>query len=121
MLDKMRQVTVMLELGAEPVLARGEQSKAQQKAQAKALKTRQAKVANSAENRGAKVLGSYQYTYNGVKVRVSAAKLAAAGHHPGRRRGPPGQAACALDNVNAVPVRRRAVCLAGSRARPATA
>ena len=40
MLDKARQVTVMLELGADPVLARGDQSKARQKAQAKTLKTR---------------------------------------------------------------------------------
>ena len=83
MLDKTRKVTVMLELAAEPVLARGEQSKAKQKAQAKALKTRQAKVAASAKNRGATVLGSYQYTYNGVKVRVSAAKLPAMAAIPG--------------------------------------
>ncbi len=83
MLDKARQVTVMLELGADPVLARGDQSKARQKAQAKTLKTRQAKVANAAENRGATVLGTFQYTYNGVKVRVSAAKLAAMAAIPG--------------------------------------
>jgi minor extracellular serine protease Vpr len=83
MLDKARQVTVMLELGAEPVLARGEQSKARQKAQAKTLKTRQARVANAAENRGATVLGTFQYTYNGVKVRVAAAKLAQLASIPG--------------------------------------
>jgi minor extracellular serine protease Vpr len=102
MLAKARQVTVMLELGAEPVLARGEQSKGKQKAQAKALETQQAKVANSAENRGATVLGTFQYTYNGVKVRVSAAKLPAMASIPGvvavRQ-----VKLVELDNVNGVP------------------
>ena len=61
----------------------GKATKAQQVAAAKALKASQDKIKPAIAAAGGKVLGQYQYAYNGIKVRIPAAHVAALAALPG--------------------------------------
>ena len=83
LLDTKRQVTVILQLAGKPVLERRGLSQAQ-KANVKAqLKATQTKLTKALRQEGARVLGTYQVAYNGIKVRVSSAKVGALADLPG--------------------------------------
>ena len=80
--------TYMLQLAGDPVTvadanAGGALNAAQKNALKNQLKQAQAPVAQQAKGLGAKVLGSYQLAYNGVKVRASGNKVAALAAIPG--------------------------------------
>lgn len=73
-------VTLVVQLTGDPVTVRkanaGRDLNASETAQAEAeLKGKQAGVADSVKALGGTVLGSYQYAYNGVKIRISADKV----------------------------------------------
>jgi len=82
-LDADRQVTVMLELGGQPAAARTKLSKAQQRAVAKELRAAQDRLDAPIKGLGGTVLGKYQATYNGVKVRVSLGAITKLAELPG--------------------------------------
>jgi subtilisin family serine protease len=96
-----KPVTVMVQLKAAPA-TRAKASKAQQIATAKVLKTAQNKLKPAITRAGGKVLGQYQYAYNGMKVRISARGIAALAALPAVKaiRGIP---TYSIDNVNSVP------------------
>jgi subtilisin family serine protease len=81
--DDSRQVTVMLEMRGDPVAvaqskARGRELSRAQRDQIKAeLKGRQDAIADDISARGGQVLAQLQSAYNGVKVRISRADVAA--------------------------------------------
>src|SRR4051812_31445285 len=106
-LDK-TPLTVMLQLAGEPVTvadahAGGHLSKAERSALQAQLKSAQAGVIRAAKGEGARVVGSYQLAYNGVKVRATATELAKLAAIPGviaiHRIVP-----IAPDNVHGVPL-----------------
>ena len=96
-----KTVTVMVQMtGAQATKAKA--TKAQQVASAKALKARQDRIKPAIVRAGGKVLGQYQYAYNGIKVRISGRGVAALAAMPdvvGIR----GIATYSIDNVNSVP------------------
>jgi len=96
-----KPVTVMVQLKGVPA-TRANASKAQQIATAKALKATQNKLKPAITRAGGKVLGQYQYAYNGIKVRISARRIAALAALPGVKaiRSVP---TYSMDNVNSVP------------------
>ena len=106
-LDK-APATYMLELAGKPVTvananAGGKLSKAEKNQLRAQLKSAQAGVIAAAKKGGAKVLGSYQLTYNGVKIRATAAQAVKLARQPGvvglHRIHP-----VALDNIHGVPL-----------------
>jgi len=106
-LDK-NAYTFMLQLRGDPVTvanaSTGNRMTKAQKDQLKAeLKSAQAGVIGAARNAGLKVLGSYQLTYNGIKVRATmgqAVKLAARADVTALQRVYP----VAPDNIHGVPL-----------------
>jgi subtilisin family serine protease len=96
-----KPVTVMVQLKAAAA-TRAKASKAQQIATAKVLKTTQNKLKPAITRAGGKVIGQYQYAYNGIKVRISARGIAALAAMPAVKaiRGIP---TYSIDNVNSVP------------------
>jgi minor extracellular serine protease Vpr len=100
--------TYVLELAADPVTVASNQagnhlSKAQKAALQAQLKAAQAPVIKAANAAGARVLGSYQLVYDGVKVRATSAQL-------GKLLAVPGVVAAhritpiAMDNIHGVPL-----------------
>jgi subtilisin family serine protease len=83
MLDSSRQVTVILQLADKPVLARGGLTRAQKLAVKKQLASTQANLGQGLAANQARVLGSYQVAYNGIKVQVAVSRLAALAALPG--------------------------------------
>jgi minor extracellular serine protease Vpr len=80
--------TFMLQLAGDPVTvadanAGGALSAAQKNALKTQLKQAQGPIAQQAKGLGAKVLGSYQLAYNGVKVQASGSKVADLAAIPG--------------------------------------
>ena len=71
-----RPVTVMVQLKGSPAGAGKGLSKAQRIAAAKQLKAAQNGLTARIRTLGGSVLGSYQYTYNGVKVRIAGRGIA---------------------------------------------
>jgi subtilisin family serine protease len=96
-----KPVTVMVQLkGAQAT--RANVSKAQQVTRAKALKATQDKLKPAITRGGGRVLGQYQYAYNGIKVRIAGRGLAALLALPGVAA-IRGVATYTIDNVNSVP------------------
>jgi subtilisin family serine protease len=96
-----KPVTLMIQLKGAAA-TRAKVSKAQQIATARILKATQNKLKPAIVRAGGKVLGQYQYAYNGIKVRISARRIAALAALPGVKaiRGIP---TYSIDNVNSVP------------------
>lgn len=82
-LDADRSVTVMLQLRDQPAVARNDLSKAQQRAVVNQLRKAQDGLDAPIKRLGGKVLGKYQATYNGVKVRVPMGAVARLAELPG--------------------------------------
>ncbi|GLY02748.1 S8 family serine peptidase [Actinoplanes sp. NBRC 101535] len=83
-----RQVTVMVELDADPVAvvdaeAATPLTTAQKKQRRDRIRADQAPVEKKARQLGGTVLGAYQHAYNGIKVRVAAGELATLAAAPG--------------------------------------
>jgi subtilisin family serine protease len=96
-----RTVTVMVQMqGTQATTARA--TKAQQVARAKVLKAGQDRLKGSIAKAGGRVLGQYQYAYNGIKVRIAGRSIAALAKLPGVAAIRPVQS-YTLDNVNSVP------------------
>ena len=96
-----KPVTVMVQLkGAQATTAKA--TKAQQVARARALKVSQDKLKPSITRAGGRVLGQYQYAYNGIKVRIAGRGVAALLALPGVA-GIRAVAKYTIDNVNSVP------------------
>src|SRR5207253_4883405 len=96
-----KTVTVMVQMkgqGATTLKA----SKARQIAAARALKASQDKLKPAITRIGGKVLGQYQYAYNGLKVRINGRGVAALAAMPGVV-GIRGIQTYRFDNVNSVP------------------
>jgi hypothetical protein len=96
-----KPVTVMVQLKGVQATS-GKASKAQQIARAKALKASQDKLKAAISRAGGKVLGQYQYAYNGIKVRIAGRGLAALAALPGVA-GIRGVPTYSTDNVESVP------------------
>nr|MBA2380940.1 hypothetical protein [Chloroflexota bacterium] len=79
-----KPVTVMVQLKAAQATT-AKATKAQQIASAKALKVAQDKLKPAIARAGGKVLGQYQYAYNGIKVRIAGRAIAALAALPGVR------------------------------------
>jgi len=77
-----RPVTVVVQMKGTPVTARNGLSKAQAASAASRLRTNQNRFGTAATKLGGKVLGKYQYAYNGVKVRIDGRKVAALAAQP---------------------------------------
>ncbi len=96
-----KTITVMVQLkGAQATSAKV--SKAQQVARAKVLKASQDKLKPAIARAGGKVLGQYQYAYNGIKIRIAGRGVAAIAALPGVA-GVRGVPKYTVDNVNSVP------------------
>jgi subtilisin family serine protease len=96
-----RTVTVMVQLkGAQAT--NGKATRAQQVARAKALKAGQDKLKPAITRAGGRVLGQYQYAYNGIKVRIAGRGVAVLAALPGVA-GVRSVPKYAIDNVNSVP------------------
>jgi len=83
MLDSVRQVTVILQLADKPVLQRKGLSQAEKLALKKELASDQAKLGAGLAAHQARVLGTYQVAYNGIKVQVAISQLASLAALPG--------------------------------------
>lgn len=83
MLDTSRQVTVILQLADKPVLARGGLTRAEKLALKKQIASAQANLDQGLAANQARVVGSYQVAYNGIKVQVAVSRLAALAALPG--------------------------------------
>lgn len=83
MLDSSRQVTVILQLADKPVLARSGLTRAEQLAVKKQLASAQANLGQGLAANQARILGSYQVAYNGIKVQVAVSRLAVLAALPG--------------------------------------
>ena len=81
--DANRQLTVVLELAADPALAVDGLTRAQQKTRAGTLRTSQQRLDRRIKAAGGKVTGRYQYAYNGIRVRAKGTGLAALAALPG--------------------------------------
>ncbi|HYO44312.1 MAG TPA: S8 family serine peptidase [Candidatus Limnocylindrales bacterium] len=100
--DANRQITVVLELAAEPALAVDGLSRTQQKTRAGAIKTSQQRLDARIKAAGGKITGRYQYAYNGIRVRAKGTTLAALAALPGVVAIRPLKT-YSLDNASAVP------------------
>jgi minor extracellular serine protease Vpr len=100
--DANRQLTVVLQLAAEPALAVDGLSKAQQKQRAASMRTGQQGLDAKIKAAGGKVTGRYQYAYNGIRVRAKGNRLPALAAITGVVAIRPLRV-YTLDNVNAVP------------------
>src|SRR5450759_5302276 len=96
-----KPVTVMVQLKGAAA-TNGKASKAQQVATAKTLKASQDKLKIAITRAGGKILGQYQYAYNGIKVRIAGRGVAALAALPGVI-GIRGVSIYSIDNVNSVP------------------
>ncbi len=98
--DSSRQVTAVLELSGDPAIEAG--SAGQQQTRAHTLRTAQGAVEKSVRGTGGRVMASYQYAYNGIKVRATGRQLAAMAALPGvvAVRSLP---TYTVDNTNGVP------------------
>lgn len=96
-----KPVTVMLQLKGAPATAR-KISKAQQVATARQLKTAQDNLKARIVRAGGRVLGQYQYAYNGLKVRIAGRGIAALSALPGVAA-VHGVKVYSFDNVESVP------------------
>lgn len=83
LLDPKRQATVILQLAGKPVLERRGLTRAEKAAVKTQLKTAQNKLGKALRANGAQILGSYQVSYDGIKVHVALNKLAALARLPG--------------------------------------
>jgi minor extracellular serine protease Vpr len=96
-----KPVTVMLQMKGAPATTR-KVSKAQQVAVAKQLKVSQDAIKGRIAKAGGRVLGQYQYAYNGIKVRIAGRRIAALMALPGVIA-VRGIATHTIDNVHSVP------------------
>ncbi|HEY7131724.1 MAG TPA: S8 family serine peptidase [Candidatus Limnocylindrales bacterium] len=96
-----KPVTVMVELADTPATSR-RVTKAQQVAAARQMKTGQDALKTRITKAGGRVVGQYQYAYNGIKVRISGKGVAALAALPGVTA-IHGMRAITLDNVRSVP------------------
>jgi len=96
-----KPITVMVQLKGAAA-TNGKSSKAQQVATAKTLKASQDNLKAAIARAGGKVLGQYQYAYNGIKVRIAGRGVAALAALPGVI-GIRGVSIYSIDNVNSVP------------------
>ena len=96
-----KPVTVMLQMKGAPATTR-KVSKAQQVAAAKQLKVSQDAIKGRIAKAGGRVLGQYQYAYNGIKVRIAGRRIAALMALPGVAA-VRGIATHTIDNVHSVP------------------
>lgn len=96
-----RTVTVMVQLKGKQA-THGKATKAQQVAAAKTLKATQDKLRPAIVRAGGKVLGQYQYAYNGIKVRIAGRAVAALAVLPGVV-GVRSVPTYTIDNANSVP------------------
>lgn len=96
-----KPVTVMVQLKGAAA-TNGKASKAQQVATAKTLKASQDKLKIAITRAGGKILGQYQYAYNGIKVRIAGRGVAALAALPGVT-GIRGVPIYSVDNVSSVP------------------
>ncbi len=83
LLDPKRQATVILQLAGKPVLERRGLTRAEKAAVKTQLKSAQKKLGGAHPANGAQILGSYQVSYKGIKVRVALNKHAALARLPG--------------------------------------
>jgi minor extracellular serine protease Vpr len=83
MLDTKRQVTVILQLAGKPVLERRGLTRAEKTALKAQLSSAQTKLGKDLRANKARILGSYQVAYNGIKVQVAVSRLAALAKLPG--------------------------------------
>ncbi len=81
--DVNRQITVVLELAADPALTVSGLSRAQQKTRAGTIRTSQQRLDAKIKAAGGRVTGRYQYAYNGIRVRARGTTLAALAAIPG--------------------------------------
>jgi subtilisin family serine protease len=96
-----KPVTVMVQMKGAPATTR-KVSKAQQVAAAKQLKVSQDAIKGRIAKAGGRVLGQYQYAYNGIKVRIAGRRIAALMALPGVVA-VRGIATHTIDNVHSVP------------------
>jgi len=83
MADSKRQVTVVLQLAADPALAVAGLTKDQQRTRAGEIRTGQNALDGRISKAGGRVQARYQYAYNGIKVKASGSHLAALAAIPG--------------------------------------
>ncbi|WP_157756728.1 S8 family serine peptidase [Plantactinospora sp. KBS50] len=103
-----RQVTVMVQLGDDPVAvvdaeAAQPLSATQKRQRQDRIRQQQAPVEQKVRQLGGAVLGAYQHAYNGIKVRVNAGKLDSIATAPGVVSVHPLQTV-KPDNTNGVPM-----------------
>jgi minor extracellular serine protease Vpr len=96
-----RTVTVMVQMKGAPATS-SRVAKVQQVARAKTLKAAQDKLKPAILRAGGKVLGQYQYAYNGIKVRIAGRSVAALATMAGVA-GVRGVRSYTIDNVESVP------------------
>ncbi len=77
MADSKRQVTVVLQLAADPALEVVGLSKAQQRTRATEIRAGQKGLDGKIRTAGGHVEARYQYAYNGIKVKAAGSRLAA--------------------------------------------
>ena len=83
MADSKRQVTVVLQLAADPALAVAGLTKDQQRTRAGEIRTGQKALDGRITKAGGRVQARYQYAYNGIKVRATGSHIAALAAIPG--------------------------------------
>jgi subtilisin family serine protease len=81
--DAKRQVTVVLQLAADPALEVVGLTKTEQRTRANEMKTEQKGLDGKIRAAGGRVEGRYQYAYNGIKVKAAGTRLAALAAIPG--------------------------------------
>ncbi|MHB8890576.1 MAG: S8 family serine peptidase [Candidatus Limnocylindrales bacterium] len=81
--DAGRQVTVVLQLAADPALDVAGLTKTQQRTRANQIRTGQKGLDGRIRAAGGRVEGRYQYAYNGIKVRAAGTRLTALAAIPG--------------------------------------
>jgi minor extracellular serine protease Vpr len=75
MVDGNKPVTVVLQLAGKSALAAGG-TRTEQRSHADALANAQATISRAVAKTGAKVVGSYRYAYNGLRIQTTTGKLA---------------------------------------------
>jgi minor extracellular serine protease Vpr len=102
MADSKHVVTAVLQLTDTAALAVPGLTKAQQHTRATSLRTSQGKLDAAIRAAGGRIQGRYQYAYNGIRVRASAARLASLAALPGVVAIRPLRT-YKVDNTNAIP------------------
>ncbi len=100
--DPSHKVTAVLQLSDDPALAVPGLTKAQQRTKAGTLRANQGKLDGSIKADGGRVVGRYQYAYNGIKVQATGPQLTRLAALPGVVAVKPVRT-YTRDNVNAIP------------------